>query len=58
MEADYIANRFRRELPVQDVIVRYYDLCTGSHVGPGTIAIFFMGQDRMSASPQILNKAI
>ncbi len=58
MEADYIANRFRRELPVQDVIVRYYDLCTGSHVGPGTIAIFFMGQDRMSDSSQILNKAI
>ena len=47
MEADYIATRFRKELPVQDVIVRYYDLCTGSHVGPGTIAIFFMGDNRM-----------
>ena len=57
MEADYIANRFRKELPVQDVIVRYYDLCTGSHVGPGTIAIFFMGQDRMSTQHS-LNKAI
>ena len=47
MEADYIATRLKKELPVQDVIVRYYDLCTGSHVGPGTIALFFMGDNRM-----------
>ena len=47
MEAEYIATRFKKELPVMDVIVRYYDLCTGSHVGPGTIAIFFMGDNRM-----------
>ncbi|MCR5250284.1 MAG: DegV family protein [Lachnospiraceae bacterium] len=58
MEADYIANRLRRELPVQDVIVRYYDLCTGSHVGPGTIAIFFLGEDRMGSAPEKLKKAI
>ena len=31
---------------VQDVIIEYYDLCTGGHVGPGTIALFFMGKDR------------
>ncbi|MBQ9866812.1 MAG: DegV family protein [Lachnospiraceae bacterium] len=49
MEAEYIATRLKKELPVQDVIVRYYDLCTGSHVGPGTIAIFFMGENRMDA---------
>ncbi len=47
VEADYIASRLKKELPVMDVIVRYYDLCTGSHVGPGTIAIFFMGENRM-----------
>lgn len=45
-EAEALAERFRQELCVQDVIVRYYDLCTGSHVGPGTIAIFFSGKDR------------
>ncbi|MCR5210594.1 MAG: DegV family protein [Lachnospiraceae bacterium] len=46
-ESEYIASRLSAELPVEDVIVRYYDLCTGSHVGPGTIAIFFMGENRM-----------
>ena len=35
-----------KKLGVQDVIIEYYDLCTGSHVGPGTIALFFMGGDR------------
>lgn len=30
----------------KDVIVEYYDLCTGSHIGPGTIALFFLGKDR------------
>lgn len=30
----------------KDVVIEYYDLCTGSHVGPGTVAIFFYGKDR------------
>lgn len=31
---------------VKDVIIDFYDLCTGSHVGPDTIALFFWGADR------------
>ena len=48
-ESEALAERFRQDLGVQDIIVRYYDLCTGSHVGPGTIAIFFLGKNRMEA---------
>ena len=33
-----------------DVIVEYYDLCTGSHVGPGTVALFYFGKDRRSVT--------
>ena len=41
-----------KKLGVKDVIIEYYDLCTGSHVGPGTIALFFVGRDRrMSTAP-------
>lgn len=29
-----------------DVVINMYDICTGSHVGPGTVALFFMGKDR------------
>lgn len=35
----------------KNIIIGYYDLCTGSHVGPGTVALFFMGKDRRSAAP-------
>ncbi|MBR1471659.1 MAG: DegV family protein [Lachnospiraceae bacterium] len=58
IETEYIANHFRRELGVQDIIIRYYDLCTGSHVGPGTIAIFFLGEDRMGPAPAQVSQAI
>lgn len=37
---------------VQDVIVEFYDLCTGSHIGPGTIALFFFGKDRREEAKQ------
>ena len=39
-----------KERGVRDVIVEYYDLCTGTHVGPGTIALFFFGKDRRNPS--------
>ena len=35
-----------KEHGARDVIVEYYDICTGIHVGPGTLALFFMGKDR------------
>ena len=31
---------------VKDVIIEYYDICTGAHVGPGTLALFFFGKSR------------
>ena len=31
---------------VRDFINTSYDFCTGSHVGPETIALFFIGYDR------------
>lgn len=40
-----------RELGARDIVIGYYDLCTGSHVGPGTVALFFMGKDRRSTLP-------
>lgn len=36
-----------KELGAKDVIMNYYDLCTGAHAGPGTLALFFMGKSRL-----------
>ena len=35
-----------KKLGVKDVIIEYYDICTGAHAGPGTLALFFVGKDR------------
>lgn len=40
-----------RERGAKEIIIEYYDLCTVSHVGPGTLALFFWGKDRRSALP-------
>ena len=37
-----------KEAGAKDIIIEYYDLCTVSHVGPGTLALFFYGTDRKS----------
>ena len=39
-----------KELGAKDVVIEYYDLCTGAHVGPGTIALFFFGKDRRDSA--------
>lgn len=40
-----------KERGAKDIIIEYYDLCTGTHVGPGTVALFFYGKDRRAAAP-------
>ena len=30
----------------KNVELYYYDLITGSHVGPGTLAVFYVGENR------------
>jgi DegV family protein with EDD domain len=34
----------------KDIEINMYDVCTGSHVGPGTIALFFVGKERAKVS--------
>lgn len=47
-DANYLAELIK-EKGAKEVIVEVYDICTGSHVGPGTVALFFMGEDRTLA---------
>ena len=41
-----IMEKIQERVKVRDFINTSYDYCTGSHVGPGTIALFFMAKDR------------
>ena len=44
-EALALAEEFKKRGATK-VFIEYYDLCTGAHVGPGTLAVFFFGKDR------------
>lgn len=41
-----VMEMINEKIKVRDFINTSYDYCTGSHVGPDTIALFFMGKDR------------
>ena len=48
----YVVEGILKRISVREVINTSYDYCTGSHVGPDTIALFFMGKDRELSSNQ------
>ena len=42
-DAEYLASLLRRNKPPRDFLIVDYEPVTGSHVGPGALALFFMG---------------
>ncbi|MCQ2080918.1 MAG: DegV family protein [Lachnospiraceae bacterium] len=42
----YVMEEIKKRISVREFINTSYDFCTGSHVGPDTIALFFMAKDR------------
>ncbi len=46
-EAKYVADKVMSSCGFRDCIITSYDYCTGSHVGPETIAVFFLAKDRL-----------
>ena len=40
-DAQYLAGLLRKKRNIQDVLIRCYEPGTGSHVGPGAVALFF-----------------
>lgn len=45
-ESLHVMEEIQKRIKVKDFINTSYDFCTGVHVGPETIALFFMGKDR------------
>lgn len=42
----YVMEEIQKRVQVMEFINTSYDYCTGSHVGPDTIALFYMAKDR------------
>ena len=45
-DAEYVADQCRKRLHVKDVLIHYVDPVIGAHSGPGTLALFFLGEHR------------
>ena len=50
-------NEITKRIKVRGFINTTYDFCTGSHVGPDTIALFFLGKDRELDGEGLLYRA-
>ena len=45
-DANYLADVLKSKFGVKEVVISYVGAVIGSHAGPGTLALFFMGQHR------------
>ncbi len=45
-DARYVEKKLREECGVQNVVIGYVGAVIGSHSGPGTVALFFLGEKR------------
>lgn len=45
-DASALAEKVKEKTGVKEVMMTSYDFCTGSHVGPDTVAVFFLAKDR------------
>jgi DegV family protein with EDD domain len=45
-DAAYLADQVREKLHPKDILIRILEPVIGSHAGPGTIALFFLGNKR------------
>ena len=45
-DAQYVANLLKEKYGAKEVIISYVGAVIGSHAGPGTVALFFLGKNR------------
>lgn len=45
-DANYLAEKVRNEMGVKDIYIGYTGAVIGSHSGPGTLALFYLGTER------------
>ncbi len=45
-DAEYVANQIKERFGIKEVLINFVSPTIGAHSGPGTIALFFMGNTR------------
>lgn len=56
-DAEFVASKLK-EAGIDDIEIYYYDLVTGAHVGPGTIACFYEGVNREFNKASIIKNVL
>lgn len=58
-DAKYVAKKIRERFSVDDIVIGFIGPVIGSHSGPGTVAVFFLGDDRIKEeNKKIFDKSI
>lgn len=57
-DVDYLISLLRANHPPKDILTVMYEPVTGSHVGPGTLALFFLGDEAFRGQNDSLLGAI
>lgn len=52
-DADYLISLLRKNRPPKDILLVDYEPVTGSHVGPGALALFFESRDGVRATDSL-----
>ncbi len=45
-DAEYLAEKIKKEVEVKDIIINFCDPVLGAHSGPGTLALFYLAEER------------
>ena len=45
-DAEYVADQLRKKFGAEEFLIRVLDPVIGAHAGPGTVALFFFGEER------------
>lgn len=45
-DAEYLAGLLKEQYGVKEIYINYVGAVIGSHSGPGTLALFFLGEHR------------
>lgn len=57
-DVDYLISLLNTAHPPRDIMTVMYEPVTGSHVGPGTLALFFMGDEKFRGQTESLISTI
>ena len=52
-DAEYLASLLRKNRPPKDILIVEYEPVTGSHVGPGALALFFESNENVRSTNSI-----